>query len=133
MNKSYLILSLKLISDVIIINISFIVGYLIKFGMINVLALPVFHYLKVLAFISLLWLIIFNLAGLYKLQGERTGRVDSIFSVSFGIFSAAFFTYLVIVYFYREAFYSRAIVIYASLLAMVLINLSRYFIWKLHE
>ena len=133
MLKTWTLLFIKIIFDVILINISFIIGYLIKFGVVNPLAFPISIYLKALIFVTMLWLIIFNLAGLYKLQPEKINRVDNIFSVSFGVFSSAFFTYIIVVFLYREAFYAKEIVIYSSLLALFIVNLSRYIIWSIYK
>jgi len=133
MSKAWMFLFTKILFDVLLVNISFILGYLIKFGLVNPLTAPVSIYLKALIFVTMLWLIIFNLAGLYKFQPEKINRVDNIFSVSFGVFSSAFFTYIIVVFLYREAFYAKEIVIYSSLFALLLINLSRYIIWLIHK
>ena len=132
MRKAWLFLLLRLISDLILINLCFISGYLIRFGEINLFTAPVLVYLKFLAFVSMLWLIMFNLTGLYKMQNGERERPDGILAVSFGVFSSAFFTYIFAFFFYREAIYSRAIIIYASILALVMINLARFLLWKLY-
>ncbi|NQU17147.1 MAG: hypothetical protein HQ564_03685 [Candidatus Saganbacteria bacterium] len=126
-------LALKIISDIVIINIVFILGYIIKFKIFNPFAISIIPYFKVLMFITLLWVIVLNLAGLYKLQTDEIVRTDGIFPVSFGVFSAGFFTYIIIVFLYREALYTREIVIYASFLALIFINLSRYLVWRLYS
>ena len=129
MKRAWAYLFLKLAADILFVNISFILAFLLKFQTINLFpALAVYY--KPLLLITVLWLVIFNLAGLYKLQMGKVGRLENLFSVSFGIFSAAFFTYLLIIFFYQEASYSREIVIIGSLIAFVLINISRYMIWK---
>jgi len=133
MRKAWIFLAIKFIADIIMINLSFILAYLIVFKTVSLLDLSIFSYYKVLFFITLFWLIIFNLAGLYKMQVDKTNRIDNIFAVSFGVFSAAFLTYIFIAFLHKEAFYSREIVVYASLIALLLINFSRHFIWKLHN
>ena len=131
MNKAWLFLILKILSDILMVNLSFIFGYMINFGTVNISHTHILIYSKVLVFISLLWMIIFNLAGLYKLQTDKINRIDGIFSVAFGVFSSAFFTYVIVVFLYREAFYSKGIVIYASIIAFFLVILSRQAIWWL--
>ena len=132
MSRAWRYLFLKIITDIAMINIAFVAVFLAKFKTINFL--PVFMiYYKPLLFITVLWLVLLNLAGLYKLQHDKVGRRDNIFSVSFGAFSAAFFTYVFVVFLYREAVYSKEIVILGSFTALVLINISRYLIWKLFQ
>jgi len=131
MQRNWLYLFAKISTDLILINVAFCSAYLLRFQTVNVFAL--LQYFKFLGFVSMLWLIIFNLAGLYKLQVDCTTQVDKLFSVSFGIFSSAFFTYVSAVFLYREALYSKDIVIIASIIALILINLSRYLIWKAYQ
>ncbi|MFH1386103.1 MAG: hypothetical protein ABIH50_00340 [bacterium] len=132
MSRNWRYLFLKIISDIIIIDFAFTTAFLVKFKTINVL-LAIAVYYKHLFFITVLWLVVLNLAGLYKLQQDKVNRIDNFFSVSFGAFSAAFFNYVIILFLYREALYSKEIVIIGSLIALVLINISRHLIWKLYQ
>ncbi len=104
---------------------------MVKFGFAASLSMPFAAYGKLMVFITMLWLIIFNLAGLYKLQSDTQKVGENAFQVSFGIFAAEFFTYIFIVYLYREASFARDIIIYSSLFAMILINLARYILLRL--
>ena len=132
MNKAWRYLCLKIITDTAVINVSFVGAFLAKYRTSQFLPVLMIYY-KPLLFITVLWLVVLNLAGLYKLQPKATDRIDNIFSVSFGVFSAAFFTYVIIIFLYREASYSKDIVILGSFFALALINLSRFLIWKLYQ
>jgi hypothetical protein len=129
---AWLNLFLKIVTDVVMIGGAFISAFLLKSGSLSGLMMIQVYY-KPLFFITVLWLVVLNLAGLYKLQTDKLNRVDNVLAVSFGAFSAAFFAYVFIAFLYREASYSKDIVILGSLLALVLINLSRYFIWKIFQ
>ncbi|MBI5701779.1 hypothetical protein HZC34_08080 [Candidatus Saganbacteria bacterium] len=132
MFKSWFFLFVKVTSDVFFINLSFVFGYMIKSRSVNIFASQISPYFKVLMFLTVFWLIIFNLAGMYKMQLDMKNRVDNIFSVSFGVFSASFFTYILVAYIYREAIYTKEIVIFGSIIGALLINLSRFVIWKIY-
>jgi FlaA1/EpsC-like NDP-sugar epimerase len=132
MDRVWKYLFLKILSDIIVVNIAFIGAFLIKFKTVNFLPVMMIYY-KPLLFITALWLVVLNLAGLYKPQHDKVDRRDNILSVSFGAFSAAFFTYVFVVFLYREAAYSKEIVMLGSFASLVLINISRYMIWKLFQ
>lgn len=128
-NRKWLILILKLASDMLIINVSFISGYLLRFGVINPLSVPVFMYTRILVFITLTWMVIFNLAGLYKIQPDNSPRIDGLFAVTTAVISSAFFTYVIVLSLYKEALYSKEIILFSSAIALVLFNISRTAIW----
>lgn len=133
MIKNWVFLFAKIITDAVFVLISFVAAYLIIF---KSTALTIFHltiYAKFLVFAIMLWLIIFNLAGLYKLQSDKSNRIDNVFTVSFGVFSAAFFAYVIATFIYKEAYYSKSIIILASLFNLFFTNLSRYLIWELYK
>jgi FlaA1/EpsC-like NDP-sugar epimerase len=132
MSRAWRYLFIKIIADVVAVNVSFICAFLAKFKTINFISAVAIYY-KPLFFITVLWLVVMNLAGLYKLQQDKVNRIDNLFSVSFGAFSAAFFTYVIVIYLYQEASYSKDIVITGSLAALVLLNISRDLIWKAYK
>lgn len=132
MSRAWRYLSFKIGADIILVNFAFISAFLVKFKTLSFISVITVYY-KPLLFITILWLVVLNLAGLYKIQHNKVSQVDNLFSVSFGVFSAAFFTYVIIIFLYREAFYSREVVIIGSLCSLVLLNVSRYLIWKFYK
>lgn len=133
MYKNWTFVLIKLVSDIVVVNLSFVLGYMIRFGLLNPVSLPLVTYSKVMTFITLTWLVIFNLAGMYKMQTEKVARIDNPFLVFTAVFSSAFFTYVVVFSLYREAFYSKEVILYSSVIALLLANLSRAVIWKIFK
>ncbi len=127
--KNWIILAVKILSDIVLINCSFVMGYMIRFGGINPFGMPLLAYNKMLIFVTITWLVIFNLTGLYKMQGEKQDRVDGPVIVTTSVFSASFFTYVIILSLYKEAMYSKDIIIYTCFIAFILLNISRSLIW----
>lgn len=132
-SKTWIFLGIKILFDILVIQLSFIIAYLITFNTINVFSISLLAYKKILIFLSLFWVIIFNLSGLYKFQLNNKSRVDGIFVTSFAVLSAAFFTYLFIVFLHKEAFYSREIVILGAIIALLFLNITRYIIWQVYK
>jgi len=133
MSKPWLFLFIKLISDVFAVAVSFMLGYMLKFEVESLISLPFDIYIKFLLTISILWVIIFNLSGLYKLQVDKANRIDNPIKISAAVFSSAFFTYFFVIYVYKEAFNVNDIIIYAFLISLILVNLFRYFIWNIYK
>lgn len=130
MRNYWAALGAKIISDAVLINLAFCLGYMIKFRIMDISRVPVLSYSHAMVFITILWLIIFNLAGLYKSVPGKRKNYQSSLSVSLGIISSAVLTYFMAWYYYKEAFYAAAIIIYASLILLFLLNISRYLIWR---
>jgi len=133
MIKNWALMIIKVISDIFIVNLSLVSGYLIRFGIPGSVSVPFLVYSKMLVFITLTWLVIFNLAGMYKMQTDKTTRIDNAFLVTTSVFSSAFFTYVMVFSIYREAFYSKEVIFYSSVIALLLVNLSRAIIWKVFK
>lgn len=133
MYKNWTFVAIKVLSDITVVNLSFVSGYMIRFGLLNPASLPLVMYSKVIIFITLTWLVIFNLAGMYKMQTEKAVRIDNPFLVSTAVFSSAFFTYVVVFSLYRGAFYSKEVILYSSVIALLFANISRAVIWKIFK
>ena len=122
-------LLVKLLIDLLVIDLSFLLALFINFGLFDVRQFVFIYYQQIL-FINILWLVIFNLAGLYKTQKDVSYGAENFASVSFGVFSAAFFNYIIIMYVYPEASYSKGIITAGSVFVLFLMNISRFFIAK---
>lgn len=134
MNKiSWLLLIVKLIADIFFILFSFILAYIIRFQFFQIGYLPLVPYFRFSLFVVILWLLIFNLMGLYKPQKDLSVRGDSPLSIALAVTIAAITAYLVVMLIYKEAFYSYLIILYAWAIGIILINLSRYIIWKIQS
>jgi len=85
--------------------------------------LPFFNYLKILVAVGGLWLILFFFAGLYNLHQERRLRNEIrrvIMACSLGLVVVVIY-----IFFFRDLFSSRFIVLAAYLLAMVYMSVLR--------
>ena len=120
---------LKLVSDAVSVTLSFFLAYFIKFGMF----LPFSVYYKLVFLGAFIWLIVFNLGGLYKSPHKEGKREDNILITSFAITSAAFITLLVIFFLYKEATYAMDTIFYAWCISLVLVNISRSVIWSFYK
>lgn len=133
MYKNWLFVFIKIVSDIALVVISFAAGFFIRFGIEDPFMIPVMSYYKILVSLLLTWLVVFNLSGMYKLQTDRSVRIDNVFVVSSAVISAAFFTYIFVLLAYKGAFYSKGLIIYSSLVALFLVNLSRALIWRIYK
>jgi len=131
--KSWVCLLAIIIVDVFIISSSFFLAYIMKFGVLSISASFVWVYLKPLVLVNLIWLIIFNLGGLYKLPYKEERGVANILATSFAITSAAFITLLLVYFLYKEAYYSISIILRAWIISLVLINIERLIVWKTYN
>ncbi len=88
-----------------------------------VFRLPFLNYFKILLFIGLVWLVLFVFSGLYNLHQERKLRNELkkvIIACSLGLVAVVIY-----MFFFRDLFSSRFIVLAAYLLAMVYMGLAR--------
>lgn len=129
----WFLLFLRLITDALFIVISFLLAYFVKFRSLNIGSLPINIYFKILIFVTLIWLIILNLGGLYKFTKKDEKKADNLLATSFAITSAAFITLLIILFLYKEAIYAKDIIFYAWLISLVLLNVSRWVIWRIYQ
>ncbi|MEI8361087.1 MAG: sugar transferase [bacterium] len=88
-----------------------------------IFSLPFGAYLKILVIISLFWVIIFALAGLYKMRGTRSLIKEMYEVVSAS--STGLVLIVVIIFFSRDLFSSRFIVLAGWLLAIIYVIFAR--------
>src|SRR3989339_1987529 len=99
---------LKIVGDVLLINLSFVLAYYLRFNILLFItpeSVPIFgHYFKVLVIVSLLWLAIFKLIGLY--DGKRIASLlDELASLFLAISASTLFL-LSLLFLYREFLFS---------------------------
>ena len=85
--------------------------------------LPFSQYFKILLLISLAWLVIFALAGLYNIKGSRR-LTEEVYRVILAC-STGLMLIVVLIFVFRELFSSRFIVLAGWLLAIIYISLAR--------
>ncbi|MCX6807079.1 MAG: sugar transferase [Candidatus Berkelbacteria bacterium] len=126
---------LQLPIDLITIILAFSLAYFlrVKFEIpqSTIYAWPFYQYIKFIIVFLPFWIIIFGLEGLYNIRKPKQGlkEFSSIFlGVSAGI--AVIFAWL---FFSRFLFFSRLIILYAWVLAIIFVYLGRYFLKSLQK
>jgi exopolysaccharide biosynthesis polyprenyl glycosylphosphotransferase len=115
--------------DIALINVAFIVAYWVRYDLQLFRAVdPAFDvpyrvYLPFVALFTALLILVYRQQGVYRLR-RQISWVDEFYAILNGTATATIIT-IVIIFLYRGAFYSRLIFIYAGILAVVLLGLSR--------
>ena len=129
MKKSELAFTVALVPlDFLLVFLAALTAYSVRFGWLAALRpvvfdLPFHDYLLLAAGAGVLFVMFLALAGLYNIRGPRrlTMEISRIFFAS----SAAILSFIVIVFFRRELFSSRFIILAAWLVAFVYLSLGR--------
>ncbi|MFH1428200.1 MAG: undecaprenyl-phosphate glucose phosphotransferase [Candidatus Margulisiibacteriota bacterium] len=127
-----LFIGFKLLSDIVIINISFILSFVVKFKIINVDDTSIEPYLDALFFVTILWLVSFYFVGLYR---ERKGILPELDEVLAVIAGVTIGTVMVTAFsfFYKNFPGSRWVVLYTWFISTFLLSFSRLFIFFIHR
>ncbi len=126
---------LKIVGDVLLINLSFVLAYYLRFNILLFItpeSVPILgHYFKVLVIVSLLWLAIFKLIGLY--DGKRIASLlDELASLFLAISASTLFL-LSLLFLYREFWFSRLVIVNAWFVAIILLGLERSFVFSIRS
>ncbi len=130
MKRSELFFSFLLVPlDFIMIVLAGVSAYYIRFSEFTreirpvIFNLPFHSYFKIVLFIALLWILIFALAGLYNIKSARK-LAKEIIRVILAC-STGLVLIVILIFFRRELFDSRFIVLAGWLLAIVYVGISR--------
>ncbi|MGB9613304.1 MAG: sugar transferase, partial [Candidatus Margulisiibacteriota bacterium] len=122
----------KILTDAILINLSFILAYYLRFKILLFITPPSFpvfeQYLRILVFVTLLWLAVFKLVGLYE-EKKFTALIDEIALIFWGITLSSLLL-LGLLFLYRELWFSRLVIANAWWISLVLMGLSRVVIFE---
>lgn len=123
---------LKIVLDAVLINLTFILAYFFRFRVLLFITpgtIPILEeYLNVLVFITLVWLAIFKIAGLY--EGKKfTSLMDEIATLFLGV-SLATLILLGLLFLYREFWFSRLVIVNAWWIALFLLGLARIVLFE---
>lgn len=114
--------------DFILLVLAGISAYFIRFSRFTTEIRPIIFeldfivYLKVVLFVAILWVIIFSLSSLYSMASRRLSQ--EIYRI-FLACSAGFVLVVILIFFQRELFDSRFIVLMAWFLAIIYVSLGR--------
>lgn len=126
---------IKFLLDAILIVASFVLAYFVRFKILLFItpeSLPVFgHYLKVLVFVTVLWLAILKLMGLY--EGKKySNLIDELAALFLGVTVSTLFL-LGLLFLYREFWFSRLVIVNAWWIAFCLLGFSRAALFELRR
>ena len=117
----------KVAADAVLIIFSFILAYYVRFKIllfITPASMPIFErYLSVLVFVTLIWLAVFKLVGLYE-NKKFTAFVDEVAAL-FGGIALSTLILLGLLFLYRELWFSRLVVLNAWWIAFLLLSVLR--------
>lgn len=133
MKRSELFFSFLLVPlDFIAIILAGISAYYIRFSQITtdirpvIFSLPFGEYFKIILLIGISWIIIFAFSGLYNIKGTKS-IVREIYSVILAC-STGLVLIVIMIFFFRELFSSRFIVLAGWLLTILYVSLARVLI-----
>jgi exopolysaccharide biosynthesis polyprenyl glycosylphosphotransferase len=117
----------KVLADALLIVLSFILAYFIRFNVLVFItpsSIPIFEkYSSILLFVTLLWLAVLKLVGLYE-NKKYTALVDEIAVLFWGI-SVSTMILLGLLFLYRELWFSRLVILNVWWIAFLLLGLLR--------
>ena len=127
MKRSELAISALLVPlDALAIFGAFLLSYYVRVesGALPVsYVLPISHYLKVSVAITVVWLVLFALFGLYALRSNRRGLQE--FSRILAAVSVGTLTVVAVIFFLRINFFSRFVILFGFLASIVLVTVVR--------
>ncbi len=120
----------KVLLDAVLLVFSFILAYYLRFKVmlfITPTSIPIFEkYLSTLVFVTLLWLAVFKLVGLYE-NKKYTAFVDEIALLFWGV-SVSTLLLLGMLFLYRELWFSRLVIVNVWWIAFLLMGALRLLI-----
>jgi exopolysaccharide biosynthesis polyprenyl glycosylphosphotransferase len=129
LKKSELIFSVALLPlDFLMIVLAALVAYFLRFQTVVdfrpiVYELPLVEFLKISLLMALVWVVIFALSGLYTIGGTKR-LLDEMTKIFLACSTGLVFIVLLI-FFQRELFSSRFIILVAWILAIVFVSVGR--------
>ena len=120
---------LWMLSDIFLINIAFILAYWVRYdlqlfrGVDPAFEVPYRVYLPFVALFTVLLMLVYRQAGFYRVR-RHISWFDEVYAIVNSTATGTIIT-IVFIFLYRPSFYSRAIFIYAAILSILLLGLSR--------
>ncbi len=138
MKKSELFFSVLLLPiDFLMVVLAGLSAYYLRFSELStdirpvIFSLPIVEYMQILSVIGVVWLVIFAFAGLYNLRelgSLKTELKRVVFGCSLGLVAV-----VIMIFFYRELFSSRFIVLTGWLLSILFVAIGRILITYLRR
>ncbi|MCB0209430.1 MAG: undecaprenyl-phosphate glucose phosphotransferase [Anaerolineae bacterium] len=128
-NQQNRVPTLLILSDILLINIAFILAYWVRYDLQLFRAVdPAFNvsyqvYLPFVALFTLLLILVYKQQGSYK-QRRQLSWIDEFYAIVHGTATGIVIT-IVFIFLYRSGFYSRLIFVYAGIFSIVFLGISR--------
>jgi len=126
---------IKILGDAALINLSFLLAYYLRFKVLLFITpptLPVFEqYLRILIFVTLVWLAIFKLVGLYE-EKKFTALIDEVALLFVGVTFSSL-VLLGLLFLYRELWFSRLVIANAWWISFFLLGAFRVVIFSVNR
>ena len=115
--------------DIILINLAFVLAYWMRYDLqlfrsvdpaFNV---PYVVYLPFVGLFTLLLILVYRQQGVYRLR-RQVSWIDELYAIVHGTATGTIIT-IVIIFLYRPTFYSRIIFIYAGVITVIFLGISR--------
>jgi len=118
------------ISDVLLINLAFVIAYWLRYSLQLFAAVDVANFVPYVVFIPISLTLTALLLGIYKLNGvydqpRGASWFDEVYRLLTGTATAIILMVFVIVFLFQPLLYSRLIFVYAGLLITVFLSASR--------
>jgi len=118
---------IKILVDAILIVAALVLSYFFRFQVLLFITpggVPVFEqYLNVLVFVTLIWLAIFKLVGLYE-DKKFTSLIDELATLFLGV-TLSTLVLLGLLFLYREFWFSRLVIVNVWWIALLLLSCAR--------
>lgn len=127
MKRSELLFSTLLLPvDAVAIFGAFMVAYYVRIesGVLPVSSmLPLSRFAQIAFLITVAWLVIFALCGLYSLRSTRRGLSE--FSRIAAAITIGMLTVIAVIFFWRVEFFSRLVIVFAFIASLITVSLAR--------
>lgn len=117
--------------DILLINLAAVLAYWVRYDLQLFRAVdpafdnPYYVYLPFVALFTMLLVVVYRQHGVYRLR-RHVSWIDEVYAIIQGTATGTIIT-IVFIFLYRPAFYSRIIFIYAGVITVVLLGISRLF------
>ncbi len=124
-SEQRLFLMILFVCDILMVNLSFILAYFIRFELPAPKGIPdIAPYIRALVFAAIVFALVFRYLGFYRPRRGRPSRLDEFYSVMIG---SSLATIILVggTFFYRGFEYSRGVILIGLALSIMLVGTSR--------
>jgi len=117
-----------LLFDAVTIYFSFLLIFNLKMYLGGIIGFSFEVYNSIIAPITMIWLIVFFMGGMYKYPEKEVSTIQQVLGNSFVISSSAIITFLIALVIKTEVYFTLKCIIFVWLISILFANLSRIFV-----